>query len=359
MVDGEGEDWMRTDWLGAAEWYVDCAAERAYEDAHGPIHSYSGRLPEWDSRMWDRAWVNRIALFLRRWAARTAQRDENALFGPVPDPEILITHDVDAVAKTASLRIKQSGFHLYNAGRSLGRGAVREAVTKGVAAGRFLLGPGDLWNFDVITSLEEQRGIRSHFYFYGGRVPWRRSPRRMLVDPAYDILDDSVRRQVRALVDRGWTVGLHQSFDAWRDPAMMLQERVHVETAAGRHIDACRQHWLRFAFADTWRAQREAGFRLDSTLGFNDRPSFRNGAALRWRALDGEEFESLPMVLMDSHLYDYAQISAEERRVELAKWIGEIRAVRGCASVLWHQQTCSDAYGWTEGFIDLLDEVCR
>ena len=69
--------------------------------------------------------------------------------------------------------------------------------------------------------------------------------------------------------------------------------------------------------------------------------------------------QSLPMVVMDSHFYDYREMTAEERRADLAKWIGEIREVRGSATVLWHQQTCSDDYGWTDGFDDLLDEVTR
>jgi len=359
VLDGEGESWTRTDWLGAAEWYVTCAAERAHERVHGPLHSYSFRLRGWDPRMWRSAWANRIALFLRRWAARAAGRDEEALFGPLPDAEIIVTHDVDAVAKPMSLRIKQAAFHAFNSARKLRRGEGRGAARKAGHALKFFFRPGDLWNFETITALEEKHGIRSHFNFYGGSTTLLRPLRRTLVDPAYDVTEARLRSELGRLRDGGWTIGLHQSFDAWRDPDMMRAERLRVESAAGIPVTSCRQHWLRFSFAETWRAQAASGFVTDTTLGFNDRPAFRNGAALRWKPLDDAAIESLPMVAMDSHFYDYADLSAEERRRELAHWVGEIRAVRGVATVLWHQQVIGDDYGWGDGFNDLLESVCN
>lgn len=357
VIAGEGEPWTRTDWLGAAEWFVTCAAERAYERARGPIHSYSFRLGAWDARLWERAWANRIAIFLRRWAERVAGR--NDLFGPMPETEIVMTHDVDAISKTLPLRIKQSAFHGFNAVKSIARRDFGRAARRSGDAVRFMTRRGAMWNFNTITEREERRGIRSHFNFYGGRGGWRRGPKQILIDPGYRVGERRLSDELRRLHAGGWTIGLHQSFDSWSDAAAMRRERDRVAAASGAPVAVCRQHWLRFSFEATWRAQHAAGFALDTTLGFNDRPSFRNGAALRWKPLAGSAFESLPMVVMDSHFYDYREMTAEERRADLAKWIGEIREVRGSATVLWHQQTCSDDYGWTDGFDDLLDEVTR
>ena len=114
----EGE-WAKVDWFVVCFWYLHNIAERAYEDANGPIHSYAFRLKGWDSRLWERAWVNRIALFLRRWAVRESGKDEDELLGPLPETEIVLTHDVDAVEKTLSIRLKQSAFHGFNAIRFL------------------------------------------------------------------------------------------------------------------------------------------------------------------------------------------------------------------------------------------------
>ena len=355
VVPGEGEEWRRTDWLHAAEWFITCAAERAVEADRGPIHSYSTRLPGWDSRIWDRAWANRIALFLRRWASHAMGRDEETLLGALPDAEILVTHDVDAIARTASLRLKQSVFHAFNSARNLVRGNVRRSFEKAWKSIRFLLGRDDVWQFDKIMAMEEARGIRSHFFFYAGGNSLRRHPLRQLIDPAYDVLADRLRSVFARLRSGGWTIGLHQSFDAWKDAEAMRRERMALERAAEVKADSCRQHWLRFSFADTWRAQSDAGFTLDTTLGFNDRCGFRNGAALRWRPVDGSVLESVPLVIMDSHLYDYRELEPDQRRAEMARWIEEVRAVRGQASVVWHQQVMGSDYGWADGYSELLD----
>lgn len=80
--------WKDVDWFTVGFWFLNCIAERKHEAKHGPIHSYSYRLEGWDSRMWDKAWVNRIALFLRRWAARISETSEEKIFGPMPSPRL-------------------------------------------------------------------------------------------------------------------------------------------------------------------------------------------------------------------------------------------------------------------------------
>ena len=66
--------WENVDWFLAGFLLLECWHERQWEMRFGPIHSYSTRLTRWDRRVWDKAWVNRIALFLRAWAARRARQ---------------------------------------------------------------------------------------------------------------------------------------------------------------------------------------------------------------------------------------------------------------------------------------------
>lgn len=362
IVPGVFPEWQQVDWFAAIFWFLNGTAERRYERRFGPIHSYSLRLKGWDSQLWDRAWVNRIALFLRRWAARIAEKEEGELFGTLPKPEILLTHDVDAVRKTPAIRLKQSAFHLFNALRSLRYGNLKNAHKKFIQGLRFLLKPETYWCFDQITTLEEHYDVRSCFNFYGGKGGWGRTPKEILFDPAYNVLQPRLRQQLRALSLRGWKIGLHQSFNAWNDTQAMQREKTHLEQAVEAPVTICRQHWMRFSWQQTWPTQEQAGLKTDTTLGFNDRPGFRNGAALCFHPWD-ETIErpltlvALPMVLMDSHLYDYNDLEEEERQRQIEYWLDEIRKVHGMASIIWHQRVMSADYGWGSGYEYLLSKT--
>jgi hypothetical protein len=359
----ESGNWREVDWLNVAFWYMQGIAERAHEDISGPIHSYSNRLQGWDSRIWRHAWVNRIALFLRRWVAVEHGEDEAQLLGPLPEAQVIITHDVDAVAKTLLIRLKQTAFNLFNTGRFLFKGEFRICLQKLKDALRFLFSNDSYWCFPEIMKLEDDAGIRSHFNFYAkdnesGSWSWKK----IVFDPGYNIHSLQITQQIRDLDEGGWTVGLHPSFLHWATAESLQTARESLESVLRKSVTVCRQHWLRFSWRDTWRAQQEAGIRLDTTLGFNDIPGFRNGTALGfhpWDFTDNSQMNirSLPMVLMDSHLYDYHLQSSAALKEEIDFWIDEILFVRGQSTIIWHQRVMSKDYGWAEGFYYLLNKL--
>lgn len=362
LLPGDQPAYARCDWWSAAFHFLTGTAEQRHEAVHGPAHSYAFRLRGVDGRQFDRAWVNRILLLLRRWAARLHERDENRLFGARPTAAFDLTHDVDAVDKTVALRLKQPAFHLFNAARLTARGEWASAARRLRTAARFLVSSGDYWCFPAVRSLEERCGVRSTFHFAATAGRGRRSLRRWLLDPGYDASSPRLVAEMRSLVAGGWRVGLHQGFDTWRDSRRMAEERRVIEHAVGVPVVRCRQHWLRFSWSQTWRAQSDTGLRLDTTLGFNDRPGFRNGAALRFRPWDPETraplaIEALPTLLMDSHLYDYRPTRDQDRLAVMARWVDEVKAVGGEVSVLWHQHVMHADYGWAPGYVELLSLV--
>lgn len=359
-TDPDAPHWARVDWWLAAFLMLEGWHERAWELKHGPIHSYAFRLHGWDDRAWEHAWVNRIALFLRAWVAQQSGTEEAALFGPLPRAEVLLTHDVDAVEKTWAIRFKQTAFLGLNALRLLARGQLAGAGARIGRALRFLLLRDDWWTLDAMREMERRAGLRSQFNFYADARA--KTLRRWLFDPGYDVTLPRLKELLASLVRDGWRVGLHQSYDAWQEPALMRQQRERLQSLLPVPVSSCRQHWLRFSWQKTWKAQAEVGFRQDTTLMFNDRPGFRVAAALEWSPWDvvhgGDvSLKALPTVLMDSHFYDYQPMNSAERRAALKHWLSEVVAVGGQAAVLWHPHTISDDYGWQEGFHDLLEEL--
>ena len=158
--------------------------------------------------------------------------------------------------------------------------------------------------------------------------------------------------------ERGWEIGLHQSSDAWHSAELMSVQKSKLESALGGPVQSCRQHGLRFSFADTWKAPAAAGFRRDTTLGFNDRSGFRNGAALAfhpWNSASEQamSLEAWPTILMDSHLYDYAG-DEKRRRSEISRWLDEVFAVGGQASVQWHPRVMSPDYDMADLYAELI-----
>ena len=356
----EAPAWEDVDWWLAAFLMLESWHERVWELDHGSIHSYSLRLSGWDARVWDHAWVNRIALFFRRWAARQSYRPEGELLGALPQPEFVMTHDVDAVSKTVPIRLKQGAFNLFNAGRAMARGKVCLALVRLAQAMRFLFGVENWWTFDRLIEQERKAGIRSHFNFFFDRR--RKTFMRWLLDPGYDISTPELSRFIKKIHEGGWVIGLHPTFDAWQDPMLIRAQRKGVESILDTEVKTCRQHWLRFAWGSTWAAQSQAGIHLDTTLMFNDRPGFRAAVATSWAPWNpatgcAHNLSVLPTVLMDSHLYDYRQMTASERRTAILAWLGEVRAVGGKIAVVWHPHTLTEDYGWTDGFMELVDAM--
>jgi hypothetical protein len=181
-----------------------------------------------------------------------------------------------------------------------------------------------------------------------------------LFDPAYDVRTRDNVRDLRSLAEAGFAIGLHPSFDTWADIDGLLAQKQKVEAAVDRSITTCRQHWLRFSWAETWQSQETAGFDQDTTLGFNDRLGFRNGAAINFNPLrdvnsgDLLQLRSWPMVMMDSHLHDYERLDPAGQKAQINSCIGEICSVGGQATLLWHPHTLSADYGWREGFETLV-----
>jgi hypothetical protein len=341
-----GESWKVVDWWTAAFLLLECWHERAWEQQHGPVHSYSHRLVGWDRRAWQRAWVNRIGAFMGRWANIDLPRSS---------AHIVLSHDVDALAKTVPIRIKQGVMRAAVRGRG-----GRQGTRHGRGPLRFAFGRDD-WNcVGDVLALERARGLSATFHVFAD--PRRRNAMRWLMDPGYRLDTEEGRALLDGLRAAGATIGLHPSFDSWRDSGLLSAQRSWLEEHVGGPVHHVRQHWLRFSWAHTWAAQSAAGLLHDSTLMFNDRAGFRNSAALSWRPWDhvrgaAHTIDATPCCFMDSHRYDYDFLAHGSARVDASSLIDECIAVSGTTQMLWHPHSLSADYGWRQGFVELVEDL--
>ena len=350
-------EWWKVDWWLAIFLMLEGWHERVWESIHGSIHSYSYRLKNWDSRVWDHAWVNRICLFLRKWGEKKYMKEKN-FFGRIPKSELILSHDVDAVCKTHPIRIKQSAFHIFNSLNLLLKLKISDSIKKLTKGIKFFLSNEDWWIFDKLLKIKEGTGITAVYHFYSDQRP--KTLKRWLMDPNYDIGSDQLKLLLRQIKDAGHEVGLHPTYDAWKNSKLIEEQKKTLEESLGSKVTYCRQHWLRFSWKDTWLNQARSGLTQDSTLMFNDRSGFRNSCATSWKPWNQLENKahsvvSTTSVVMDSHLYDYNDFNKVERNDYLRFWIMECHKVGGKTSLLWHPHSLSKDYGWLEGFKDLIN----
>lgn len=213
-----------------------------------------------------------------------------------------------------------------------------------------------VFSMDRMRAIEEERGIRGSWLFKAGGRDRR--------DVSYRLEGARARRMIASLQAGGHDIGLHPSFHAHTDAAMLRREQQRLRSAAGTGLRSVRQHYLRFEYPRTWRQQADAGFFVDSTLGFAEEEGFRNGAChpfLPWDLERGEILPlwELPLTVMDGTLAQYRDLTPDEARQRIDTLLRTVAEAEGVAILLFHN-TAFDAHdfpGWGAVFEHAADAM--
>jgi hypothetical protein len=247
---------------------------------------------------------------------------------PVPDGHsfvLLLTHDVDRPYKTY-----QSAYY-----------ALKEPERRWYHLRTLLPGENPYWQFDTVTAIESDLGVRSAFYFlseqrlFGDRPPreWVTARGWRLYAGRYDLADPDVAAVVDDLDDGGWEVGLHGSYESYRDRARLAREKRRLEAVLGRPVIGGRQHYLNLERPATWERQASVGLRYDASLGSSEEYGFDHGYGVR-RPFD-DEFVVFPLTAMESALPDPG-VDFDRAWEACESLLAEARANRAVMTVLWH-----------------------
>ena len=251
------------------------------------------------------------------WVAeRRAELDGSVELVPLwPDGlrfAVCLTHDVDLLSARSTpaqaLRSARAGLD--------GPDRVRFARPAGRLARSLRAGvsrvPSTRDTLERSVAMERERGATASYLF---TVPPVGGPGRY--DCVYAPADlcrfrgeaRPVAEVMRLLADEGFDVGLHGSYHASARPGALAAERATLEDATGLRVVSTRQHLLHWDVRWSPQLQRDAGLRVDSSLGFNRNVGFRAGTSLPFRLFDagtGTRLELLevPLIAQDVALLD-------------------------------------------------------
>ncbi len=317
---------VRADLIAAAFWFLTRYEEYVIStpETHDRfLASFSLAPPQ----MYDQPVVNRW--FERLEALMSDLRGGDGASAVPPKGRIVLTHDVDLLRKYRGL------MGVRRTISAMLRGDAQEATAEIRMASLVMAGlrrdPYD--SFDNMFSLKEKLGAPSTFFFMGGgNAP---------LDADYSLDDQPVKELLAQIVARGDEIGLHPSYESYRDAPKMLKEMQALEKAVGHSVIGARQHYLRFAVPETWYIQGQCGLRYDTSLGFPDRAGFRCGWSGALRPFDVEKRLELPMielplVAMDISLAVYEKLPAEKAIERLAQLLNASQTRYGAFVLLWH-----------------------
>lgn len=196
--------------------------------------------------------------------------------------------------------------------------------------------------FDWLMDVSEANGLRSAFYFICGRT----DPNK---DADYEIENAVMRNLLRRIHKRGHEIGLHPSYNTFRDAAALKYEADRLRRVCAKegveldHLGG-RMHYLRWAQPTTMRAWVDAGMSYDATLGYADHAGFRCGTCYEYPAFDAVRQKQLnlrtrPLIAMECSVIDEDYMGLGSGRDADEVFIGlkeSCRMVQGCFSLLWH-----------------------
>lgn len=196
--------------------------------------------------------------------------------------------------------------------------------------------------FDWYLDACERQGHKAAFYFIPGRSAG-------VLDGTYDLTEKRILALIRKLADRGHELGVHGSYNSFRDSSRIVRERGHMIAACGKAgIDTDllgnRQHYLRWDSGQTADHLEEAGFGYDTSGSFVDRPGFRYGTSFpfpmwSWLVHAPLRIIQRPLVLMECSVLDQPNLGMgyADEALDLMQLLKR-NAMRhgGDFTMLWH-----------------------
>ena len=141
---------------------------------------------------------------------------------------VCLTHDVDRVCKTYQY-ITHDLLHL-----------------KFTKLGSIFSKENPYWAFKKIMSIENEYQVKSTFFFLEESLPFKFfSPKNWKLSLGkYKFSTPPVYNIIKELDANGWEIGLHGSYNSFRDYSLLSREKNNLEKVLAKPVVGIRQHYL-------------------------------------------------------------------------------------------------------------------
>lgn len=313
-----------------------------WEEVESKAADKHGRFPTEESLSYahqfsQRAVVNEYLKLLLELICRVARLRKIPLVRKCfwPNGEklaVCLTHDVDIIDK----------WHLYSLVRAfelIETGQLSSSLKTLWGSFRALVsGKNPALAFDQLTTTEDKFSFKSSFYFIMGKPKVKALLRS---DITYDLSKSKILKKAKQVLENGFEVGLHASYNTSLDPDLLLKEKKEVERLIDSPISGLRQHFLRCKIPESWVEQRDSGFLYDTSLGFPDQSGYRASFAFPFYAYDLRndqklDLMELPLAIMDRTYSKYLSFSPKQIKQDIIKTFQELEDFGGLVTILWH-----------------------
>jgi hypothetical protein len=171
----------------------------------------------------------------------------------------------------------------------------------------------------------------------------------------YDCSD--IREEIKSLLLQGCEIGVH-GIDAWRDAVKGRREFERIHEITGVFVSGIRMHWLYFKNQSP-QILEEAGFRYDSTLGYNDAVGYRAGTVQVYRPIGAKKLLELPMNIQDTALFypDRMGLNEVEAWGLIETLLDQSGNLGGALTIIWHDRSLAPERLWCDIYIKLIDHL--
>ena len=237
---------------------------------------------------------------------------------------LCLTHDVDRIKKTFQVIthfLRDRRFYHFTS---------------------VLQDPNPYWAFDKIIEIERRYDVKSTFFFLNETKKHKifRPSTYQLTFGRYNIFDPDVVKMIRKLDKQGWEIGLHGSYDSYKNIKLLKKEKKDLEKILKKPIMGVRQHYINLRIPMTWNNQKKIGLKYDSTYGTRKKIGFPKNIYLPFKPFH-DQFLVIPFTIMDDFLFK-PEISTEQAWDICLNIIDEAEKNGSLVTVIWHTERFND-----------------